>query len=257
MRAQKVRRRRGACRGLISAVCVWAIVALTVTARAAPADPAEAAHKALAEGRYGEAEAGYEAILRDRGYSAPILYDLGNAYLRDGKPAQALLSYERARTLDPRDEAIATNLAAARVALGVPDDRGPLDRWAGTLTMTTWTWITAAGFWLTVATGGSALVFRRRRTGLLAGTAMAALGTVVAGGGLFIAGKDIHEGLLMASAPVLVSPFESAQSGFSLAPGDDVTLGPTHERFVHVRDARGRRGWVDRDQVAPLIPSGS
>jgi tetratricopeptide (TPR) repeat protein len=241
----------------MTALCACTILTVAGIARAAPDDASDAAHRALAEGRYGEAEAGYEALLRDRGYSAPILYDLGNAYRRDGKPAQALLSYERARLLDPRDPAIATNLAAARVALGVPDPRGTAERWAGSLTSSTWAWITAIGFWLTVGAGAVALLFPRRRAGLLTGAALAALGTAAAGGALYLTSQELHEGLLVASAPVLVSPFESAQSAFSLAPGDDVALGPTHDRFVYVRDARGRSGWIERVQVAPLIPTES
>ena len=48
------------------------------------------------------------------GYSAPALYNLGNAYARTGKPGLAVLNYERARLLDPSDPDLETNLRHVR-----------------------------------------------------------------------------------------------------------------------------------------------
>jgi hypothetical protein len=214
----------------------------------------EAAHRALAEGRYGEAEGAYEELVRERGYSAPLLYDLGNAYLRDRKPARALLAYERAQLLAPRDGAIATNLAEARAALGVPVERTVVERLAHSLSMDSWAWLAATGFWFALATGGSAFLWNRRRGPLLAAGTLAALGGALAGTALFISCRDLDRGLVMAPAPVLISPFESAQSGFSLPPGEDVDLGRSRQGYVFVRDTHGRSGWVELAQVAPLIP---
>ncbi len=244
---------RGLRRVLFSLLCSWALLALAPTARASTAT-ADDAHRALAEGRYGEAEPAFEAVIRERGYSAPLLYDLGNAYLRDGKPAPALLAYERARLLAPRDEAIATNLASARAALGVPVERSAIDRFARSLSMSTWAWVTAGAFWLSLTLGGAGLLSKRRRFRWSAGAALALAGAAVSGSALYIASRELDRGLVMAATPVLVSPFESAQSAFSLAPGEDVDLGRSRGDYVFVHDGRGRSGWVARVQVAPADP---
>jgi len=58
----------------------------------------------------------------------------------------------------------------------------------------------------------------------------------------------------MQAAPVLVSPFEGAQSEFALAPGASIELGRARDGYVFIHDATGRSGWVERAEVEPLIP---
>ncbi|MGA7119042.1 MAG: tetratricopeptide repeat protein [Polyangiaceae bacterium] len=258
MKVETCLRLRRVRRALFALVCSWATLTLTPGALASPAPAADAAtevaHLALAEGRYKEAEADYEALIRDHRYSALLLYNLGNAYLRDGQAASALLAYERARVLTPRDRAIATNLAAARAALGLPQEDSAPDRFSRLLTMNTWAWTAAGAFWVAVATVGAAVLSKRHRAFMIAGAALAAVGGAVSGGALLVSSRDLDRGLVMAAVPVLVSPFESAQSGFSLVPGEDVDLGRCRERYVFVHDAHGRSGWVESVQVARLIP---
>lgn len=259
MRVDTGLRSRCVRRTLLALLCSCAPLTVAPGALASPArgTATEAARLALAEGRYKEAEADYEALIRDHGYSAQLLYNLGNAYLRDGQAAPALLTYDRARLLAPRDGGIATNLAAARAELGMPNEDSETARFARLLPISTWTWLVAGAFWVTVAAGGAALLSKRHRAATIAGAALAAVGGAISGGALLLSSRDLDRGLAMAAVPVLVSPFESAQSGFSLAPGEDVDLGRCRERYVFVRDAHGRSGWVESVQVARLIPTSS
>ena len=78
---------------------------------------AAAAHAAAA-GDYPAAVRNYEQVLKRDGFSAPVLFNLGNAWLRLGKPARAILDYERALVLAPHNPAIEANLAAARSVPG-------------------------------------------------------------------------------------------------------------------------------------------
>ena len=56
----------------------------------------------------------YETVL-DSGYqSAELYYNLGNAYFKSHKLTMALVEYERALLLDPKDEEIRYNLSLAR-----------------------------------------------------------------------------------------------------------------------------------------------
>ena len=52
-------------------------------------------------------------------YSADGLYNLANSYARAGKPGLAVLNYERARILAPRDPDIRYNLRRLREAAGM------------------------------------------------------------------------------------------------------------------------------------------
>ena len=53
-------------------------------------------------------------------YSAGALYNLGNSYAQQGKPALAVLAYERARMLAPLDPDIRANLRKVRESAGLP-----------------------------------------------------------------------------------------------------------------------------------------
>src|SRR5580693_8407134 len=98
---------------------------LSATAFADQSALAVAAH-AAAGGDYRTAVRDYEQILDREGFSAPVLFNLGNAWLRLGDPARAILNYERALVLSPRSAAIEANLSAAQQRAGLaPQGAGP------------------------------------------------------------------------------------------------------------------------------------
>ncbi len=229
-------------------------LAMALPRRARASSELDAADRSYAEGRYTEAAAQYEALLSHGGYSAPVLFDLGNAYVRADRPVDAILAYERARLLAPRDPALATNLAIARKAAGVPDEDRLTDRFERLLSADQWTWLAAGAFWLTASAGAGAVLFRRRRGALTAAACAGALVASVAGAGVTLWTRVVHEGLVTMAAPALVSPFATAQSSFSLGPGAPVELGSIHDGYVLVHGRDGRSGWVELRAVAPLIP---
>jgi tetratricopeptide (TPR) repeat protein len=65
--------------------------------------------------QYEEAVALYEAIAKRRIRAGRVYYNLGNAYFKAGQLGKAILSYERARRLLPRDEDIEANLGFVRL----------------------------------------------------------------------------------------------------------------------------------------------
>ncbi len=77
------------------------------------------ADRALASGHYSQATQDYQQIIARNGYSAPLLFNLGNAFYREGKWGWAILSYERALWLSPRDPDVAANLQLARQQAGL------------------------------------------------------------------------------------------------------------------------------------------
>jgi hypothetical protein len=217
----------------------------------------DTANRAFAEGRYADAAARYEALLAREGYSAPVLFDLGNAYLRENQPARALLAYERARLLAPRDPAIARNLAQAEAAAGIEDHSTTAARFARSLTLDEWTWLGTTAFWLAASAAAGAVMLRRGRawlgraavvSGVVAGASLAAIASA--------SGAE-QTGLVLESAPVLVSPFAGAESSGSLRPGAEVELERMHDTFTLVRDRAGHEGWIERGAVAPVVPDGA
>src|SRR3984885_15349263 len=119
------------------------LVLLMLASSSACADQpalAAAAH-AAAGGDYRTAVRDYEQILDQQGFSAPVLFNLGNAWLRLGNPARALLNYERALVLSPRSAAIAANLAASQRRAGLaPQGVGPWQATARYFSFDTYMW---------------------------------------------------------------------------------------------------------------------
>lgn len=73
----------------------------------------EKADNAYSKGNYQEAISIYEAILKEK-RNAEVYYNLGNAYYRTDNITKAVLSYERARLLNPGNKDINHNLEIAR-----------------------------------------------------------------------------------------------------------------------------------------------
>jgi tetratricopeptide (TPR) repeat protein len=219
----------------------------------ASAGPLEEGNRALSEGRYAEAIRCYlEAQERD-GYSADILFNLGHAYAKSGAVGRAVLSYERARLLAPRDRAIRVALEEARRGARL---EGDLDRgWRGFhryLTPDEWTWLgLSAGALLLVALAG------RRR---LSCRALARL----VGAGLLLAlpastaitkhALDRGRAIVVEAGDVRLSPYEAAEASGSVHPGQVVWITRSFDDFVMVKSPGGTAGWIARSAVEPVAP---
>ncbi len=72
------------------------------------------ANSAYQEDKYDAAIGDYEQLVNAGFRSANIFYNLGNAYLRSGNKGKAILYYERAFRMRPRDADVRSNLDFAR-----------------------------------------------------------------------------------------------------------------------------------------------
>lgn len=94
----------------------------------------------------------YESAIDSLGPDADRYYNLGNAYYRAGLTGMAIVSYERARRLDPSNSDIADNLEfvnAGTKDLITPSESlfgGAADRIAGRMHPDTWAWIALTAF---------------------------------------------------------------------------------------------------------------
>lgn len=89
------------------------IVLIAIMATVLPLQGATMAEadKLYTAGNYSEAAAQYQSILETGKESADLYYNLGNAYYRMGKIADAIIGYERALRLDATHEDAQHNLA--------------------------------------------------------------------------------------------------------------------------------------------------
>ncbi len=72
------------------------------------------ANQAQKEGHYEKAAEGYQNLINSGYAGGHVLYNLGNVYIRLNRIGMAILEYERARLLIPRDADLQFNLAYAR-----------------------------------------------------------------------------------------------------------------------------------------------
>jgi hypothetical protein len=188
-------------------------------------------------------------------YSASALYDLGNFYARLGRPAMAVLNYERARIFAPTDPDIQANLRHVRESVGLaPPSTGWLSQHDRLANPNALYWIGILGLAIT----GVSLFLRRVRS-----TQRAILGASAVFGGALMAlslvdagatASTLHEYVVMAATPARASPISGVEPFFTAPLADVVSVRDEHQRFALIRDAQGREGWVARSDLAPVIP---
>ena len=103
----------------ISLLLVWSMLGTTKMADSDAMDTAKALYE---DGNYPEAIQIYEQIVSTGVRDSHVLYNLGNAYALNGDIGRAILNYERAAEITPRDRDIRHNLALARSEAGISSD---------------------------------------------------------------------------------------------------------------------------------------
>lgn len=190
------------------------------------------------------------------GYSAAGLYNLANAYARQGKPGMAVLNYERASLLSPNDPDIEANLKYVRASSHLPEpSRGAFDRVVRVASPFALSWLGVMGIVVVgIASLAAQLSSRHRwlrRLSVLFGISLISL-TVANGIALW---PILHEGVVITGAtPVRVSPVPMGDSLFTLPEADTVRITAEHEGFLLIQTRAGRTGWVSRANVAPVVP---
>ncbi|HUI25620.1 MAG TPA: BatD family protein, partial [Candidatus Kryptonia bacterium] len=116
-------RQRGLARSLAAAAILVALAGITTAAtNESPNTVFFHANALYGEEHYAEAAAEYEKILAGGRESSSVYFNLGNAYFKAGDVGRAILNYERARRLIPRDPDLHANLDYARSLSDQSDD---------------------------------------------------------------------------------------------------------------------------------------
>ncbi len=168
---------------------------------------------------------------------------------------QEVLQAARAHWAAPRDAAAAAKLARARDGAGVvAPEATRLESAAALLSQPEWTWASMGALWAAAGFLAAALWSRKKQLYGVAGAA-AALGLVAGAADAALARRlDREVVVAQAGAPLRVSPFTTAQSDATLAPGEEVASLERLGGWLEVRDGQGRTGWIDSAAVEPLVP---
>ena len=238
----------------------------TAPVRAAEPAAFEPANQQFQKGEFAAAAVAYEQILATDGPRAAVYYNLGNCYQRLTRYGHAILAYERARLLSPRDQDLLANLALARKAAAAFEESGPQPRLEATLhflSRNEWSWMVAVSALclggLSVLRGLVAMPRRGLRQAIQVTAALAVL-TLMAGAAALYQRRD--EGaigiILTDKAAVRLSPFEQAESLGTPGPGRSVRLCGASGAFRYVEvPGTGLHGWLAAKDVVAIIPESS
>jgi tetratricopeptide (TPR) repeat protein len=219
--------------------------------------PFDRANAEFAQKDFGRAASAFQAIIARQGFSAPVLFNLANAYYDDGKIGLAILNYERAQLLAPRDTDIAFNLQVARVKEGLADrPTSWLDQVARFLSLNTLSGLGSAAVVLIAAGVVLRRFGRRNRFAWRAGMAASCCVLVATMLAVGIRWPELNQAIVIVkNTPVYISPVTVGQPLYTLGEGQTVAMQNPHGEFVLIETSDGHRGWVKLSDVRPLIPA--
>lgn len=234
---------------------IMMVAAAAMLPLAACAATLDEAHAAFAAGKFADSTKGYEAVIDSRGYSAPVLFDLGNSLVREGNLPQAILAYKRALWLAPDDADILANLQTAQRQAGAPVEEPPgYSRYTSALNVNGWAWVGCAAWTLLCASLLLRVVVPAQRKAFAAAgvVCLLALGGAIAA--IALASGGLREAVVVGKEPAaLQSPFPAAQVMFTPVPGETVKIEKAYNDYLRVADRTGHTGWMARDALAPVV----
>ena len=190
------------------------------------------------------------------GYSASSLYDQANSDARGGKPGLAVLNYERARLLAPRDADIVANLSAVRNLSGLPPSgESWFARHAKFATANTLFRLGCLGILIAGASELARRIYSAHRLGLrIAGLAGLALALAALCNAVALWPEMSEAVVIVPTTAARLAPAKLAEPVTSLREGELVSIDAERPGFALVRAANGLTGWVSRDDVALVVP---
>ncbi|HEY6000466.1 MAG TPA: hypothetical protein VI078_14350, partial [bacterium] len=217
---------------------------------------AREAARAYGEGRPGEAARLYEELIGGGHASVEIFYNLGNAYLRDGRPGPAVLNYRKAWRLAPRDPDVDANLRAALQASGAAEaDLSSAEIALTRLSEREWAAAAALAWWAVCLSLSLALLAPRRRWVCVRAAAAAAAVLALAACGLWTwrgFERDPEVVILGERQNALSAPLASSSPRFSLPEGSIVRSRGRQGEWVRVTHGQ-LAGWIRRAACAPVL----
>lgn len=231
---------------------LWAAaiaVFLVSTVSAADEDMFAKANQAYGEAHFQEAAEGYEALVQSGRWHANLFYDLGNAHYRLGNFGKAILSYERALALDPRQPEADANLRLARdEARALELRRDWIERYASVATVKQYSIAAAVGFWLAVFVATRLVLSRRRSAGRIA---LIVIGVLVCGASAFaiftLENGTRGNALAVVTAKeteARLATADNAKSILLLPAGSEIKILSERGDWIYAALPNDQRGWI-------------
>ena len=227
------------------------------------------ANQLYTAGHYTEAATIYEQLIAQGGRDSALYYNLGNSYYQQGDLGRAILNYQRAAQLAPRDQDIQANLTLARAQVvdAYPEvPAGPFDSLAkitsGWLTLNE-TAIIALFIWF--ALGFLVLTWQLLQPGKLQNsirtTALVLFLFVMVAtlslGSRILSEYSQPEGIIVApTVTVSSSPNEEQTTEIQLHSGAEVNLLETNGDWIRISiPGDVLEGWLPLDAVEQIAQS--
>lgn len=211
---------------------------------------------AYSRGDYDEAIRIFEKIISTHGFSASLLYNLGNSYAQRNRIGKAILSYERARILAPGDPDITGNLQYIRKAHGIFEAEPSLaSRCISRLTLDGWSILAAVFFTLICISLTVALLRKKNEQKRWILIALGCLMLLVFSAVAIIISYTSRQVFIvtMPKARIYLSPFPTAASIGSLQEGKRLKATKSHADYIYVTDETGRSGWIPQSAIEAII----
>lgn len=244
----------------VLALCLMVLMVGSAGAAIDLSQAFDEANKLYEQGKFGAAADAYEQLIKEGMTTPAVLFNLGNTRFRNGELGRAIIAFSQAERLDPRDQAIKSNLQFARRSLrGAEESSEPLwQRVLGRLHTNEWAWITALSVWcffLALAAGEWRPAWKSsiRRAVRVSGVLSVAAGCALLG--LATLESRRVAVVVVKEALVRFTPIEESPVRFSANDGAElVVLGRKsgtagQPEWLEVQDPASRTGWVRRDQV--------
>lgn len=213
-------------------------------------------------GKFQEASAEFESILKQGYESAELYFNLGNAYYRNANTARAILAYERALRLHPNDGDITHNLRIAQLKTVDRIDPVPelfFVHWvrsvasyaslSATSTLFLLMWVLTFSSLSVLMVTGRANVVRAFRVVFI----ISAVVALLAGAMLalqFVAASSRDQAIIVVqTVTAKSSPDEQSVDAFVIHEGLKVRMSDAVGDWVKITLADGKVGWVRLQQL--------